>query len=304
MSDVRQLLKPTRSLREAMDAMLTVGGIPEYLKYLNGASSIFLGLCQNAFTQGAFFANEYARIFSSSLSNNPDYQKIIRFLSHRSFALRSEIAAHLRIQSGGRLTQLLRDLEICGFITNYTPFQLASNSLVSRYHISDQYLQFYFRFVEPKYLEIQEGHFNQNPTQALNMEAFDQWLGFSFERFCRKHHYLLARSLGFGAVAYRSGAFFNRETEEQNRGYQMDLVFDRKDKVYTVCEIKYLRTPATKKVIADFEQKLSLFPRKRGYSLEKVLIVAEGADPSLEREGYFDRVITLKDLFDSTLYNS
>jgi uncharacterized protein len=298
LGDIKKFLKKKRSYREVMDAMLAVGGIPEYLKYLDKESSIFLGLCKNSFTQGGFFSNEYLRIFSSSLGNNPDFFKIIRFMSQRSFASRAEIGRHLGARSGGRLTGLLRELQLCGFITKYTPFQLKTDSLITRYHISDHYLQFYFKFIEPYQEEIRAGHFNRNPTRPLNTEAFDQWLGFAFERFCRKQHPLLAGLLGFGAVQYKSGSFFNRETERAKEGFQLDLVFDRKDKVRTICEIKYSRRPVTKKVITEFENKLALFPKKPQVTLEKVLIAAAGAEASVHQQGYFDRVLTLEDFFD------
>ncbi|MBF0106070.1 MAG: hypothetical protein HQM16_12175 [Deltaproteobacteria bacterium] len=295
--DTKSFLKSARSAREVMDATLTVGGIPEYLKYLDGGSSVFLGLCQHAFTQGGFFTNEYQRIFSSSLGDNPDYMKVICFLSRRPHVTRREIAKHLRTSSGGRLTNLLHDLELCGFVTKYTPFQLKQDSLISRYVISDQYLQFYFRFIAPLHAEIQDGQFDHNPAKPLNSDAYDQWLAYSFERYCRKHHHIIAKLLNFGAVSYRSGAFFNRETEKLSKGFQIDLVFERKDKVHTVCEIKYSRVPVTKSIIVEFEKKLALFPKKTSFTLEKVLITAEGVDSAVKREGYFDSVITLDDIF-------
>ena len=66
-----------RGLREVMDAYLLVGGIPEYLKRIKTDSSILLSLCKQSFTPMGFFSNEYTRIFTSSLSENKHYQKII-----------------------------------------------------------------------------------------------------------------------------------------------------------------------------------------------------------------------------------
>ena len=58
------------SNREIMDAYLSVGGIPEYLKWINQETSVFLSLCKNSFTAGSFFSHEYKRIFISSLARN------------------------------------------------------------------------------------------------------------------------------------------------------------------------------------------------------------------------------------------
>lgn len=293
--EAKAFLGMGRSNREIMDATLTVGGIPEYLKYLNRESSVFLGLCKNTFTSGGFFLNEYQRIFTSGLGSNKNYLNIIKFLSREKFATRRQIAKYIRSETGGTLTALLKDLELCGFITRYAPYNLDEQSLLTRYNISDQYLQFYFKFIEPIYGEIQNGNFNKNPTLPLNTDTYLKWLGYSFERFCRKHHRLIARLLGFESVKYKAGAFFNRQSHTQNKRFQIDLVFDRADRVFTICEIKYLQSKATCRIIADFERKLELFPNPKRATISKVLITTEGADNKLA--SYFDRILTLDDIF-------
>ncbi len=99
--ETKKFLGKKRSAREIMDAYLTVGGVPEYLKYVNRDSSVHLGLCRNSFTSGGFFSREYERIFTSSLAKNIHYKKIISFLSKKKFATRTDILRHLKIRSGG-----------------------------------------------------------------------------------------------------------------------------------------------------------------------------------------------------------
>ncbi len=293
--EAKAFLGAGRSNREIMDAYLTVGGIPEYLKYLNRESSVFLGLCKNTFTSSSFFSNEYQRIFTSSMGSNKNFLKIIKFLSREKFVTRQQIAKHIKSETGGTLTALLKDLELCGFITRYAPYNLGEQSLLTRYNISDQYLQFYFKFIEPIYEGIQNGDFNKDPTAPVNTDTYLKWLGYSFERLCRKQHRLIARLLGFESVIYKAGSFFNRQSHAQNKGYQIDLVFDRADRVLTICEIKYLQSKATRKIITEFEHKLELFPNPKKATINKVLITTEGADTELS--SYFDRILTLDDIF-------
>lgn len=288
-----------RSPREATDAYLTVGGIPEYLKWINMESSIFLGLCKHSFVSGGFFSHEYERIFTSSMAGNRNYKKIIEYLSLRRYATRSQLLKNLKIESGGTLSSLLQDLATCGFVEKYAPYNLKENSLLARYAITDAYLQFYFKFIKPHANSIDNGDYNTEPATKLHAETLDKWLGFAFERLCRKNHRLISKILGFESVRYKSGAFFNRLTGAQNPGYQIDLVFDRADNVHTVCEIKYSRSPVSSKVIEEFEKKLSLFPNHGKKSIQRVLISAAGAGRSLLNNGYMDRIITLDDMFDS-----
>ncbi len=70
-----------RSTREIMNAYLTIGGIPEYLRVIAKDSSFFLGICKNSFKSESYFSHEFQRIFISSMSGSKYYQKIIEFLS-------------------------------------------------------------------------------------------------------------------------------------------------------------------------------------------------------------------------------
>lgn len=286
-----------RSHREIMDAYLTVGGIPEYLKRINHDSSIQIGICEQSFKKDSYFSNEKNRIFISSFATNVHYEAIIDYLSQVKFANKKDIEKHLHITGGGNLTNVLKDLELCGFIERYTPFQANNNSNLVRYCIADSYLRFYFKFISPLSDRIQQGDYNKAPLHALNMESYQRWLGFSFERFCRKHSLLIATIIGFSAVRYKSGAFFSRTTIKEETGYQIDLIFDRADHVLTICEIKYTQGTVGVEVIDSFEKKLSLMPDRENKTIEKVLISANGASDSLLSRAYFDRIITLEDIF-------
>jgi hypothetical protein len=181
-----------RSEREIMDAYLTVGGVPEYLKRINKHSSIQIGICENSFKKNSYFSAEHEKIFISSFAKNIHYKLIVEYLSQEKFSERSGIEKALEIKSGGNLTDVLNDLSLCGFIEKYTPYNADENSKLARYCIADNYLRFYFKFIRPIIDDIDHGSFNQSPTDALNKESYQKWLGYAFERFCRKNHRLIA----------------------------------------------------------------------------------------------------------------
>lgn len=296
--ETKEFLK-SRSNKEVMDAYLTIGGIPEYLKWVTTESSVFLSIVQNSFPTGGFFAQEYERIFTSNLANNKHYKEIIDILSMRRFITRKQLAELLEVTSGGTLSDLLTDLEKSGFVDCYHPFNLSENTMLKRYAINDNYLQYYFKFIHPFIKNIESGAYNRNPKTALKLDSYMKWLGFAFERFCRKYHYVIARILQFSGVHYRAGTFFNRGTDKENSGFQIDLLFERADNVYTICEIRYLQKKVGTQVINDMESKLALFPNPKNMTLHKVLICNEGAEDALINRAYFDDIITLTDLFDT-----
>lgn len=285
------------SNQEILDAYLTVGGMPEYLKRLHDQHSVYLNLLRESFLPGAFFLHEYERIFTSSLSDNKHYRKIIDFLSNHKFATRSELAHYLKISSGGLLTEILNDLEVCGFIEKYSPYNKPDNSLLVRYCIGDAYLQFYSKFIKPIKKAIERGDYISDPMRGLNMTHYQQWLGYAFERFCRKYQYQIANLLGFSGVKYRVGSYFSRQTQKSHPGFQIDLLFDRDDKVITICEIKYSQNRLSLDVINAFAEKIALFPNEKNKTIQRVLITNQPADKRLLDRAYFDKVIFLEDLF-------
>ncbi|MCE5319207.1 MAG: ATP-binding protein, partial [Parachlamydia sp.] len=104
-----------RAHREIMDAYLTVGGIPEYLKRLKKHTSIQIGICEESFKKDSYFSNEKKRIFISSFASNVHYEEIIDYLSQVKFASKMDLEQHLHVKGGGNLTSVLNDLELCGF---------------------------------------------------------------------------------------------------------------------------------------------------------------------------------------------
>ncbi len=285
------------SQREILDAYLTIGGVPEYLKWVKQESSVFLSLCKNSFTSDCFFSREYERIFTSSMATNKHYRALIEILSKRRFATRNELMRLLKITSGGNLSAILLDLKKSGFIDHYHPYHLSDQTILTRYQIVDNYLQYYFKFIKPIARNIEDGAYNKMPQGAIKTDQYMKWLGFAFERWCRKYHYIIAKILGFSGVHYQSGAFFNRSTVKEVPGFQIDLVFDRADNVKTICEVKYLQSKVGTQVIADFERKLALFPNREHSTIHKVLICPQGAEEAVINRGYFDVIITREQIF-------
>ena len=289
--------------REVMLAQLTVGGIPEYLKLLKNGRSVFLALCENAFLADSFFSLERDKIFISSLRGNSHYRSIVEYLSRNRYGTREQIRKAVRMKTGGSLSILLKDLEGCGFIEIYTPLHLGADSINVRYCISDEYLQFYFKFVHPVMSRIKNREFLTDPARGLNMSSFRKSLGFSFERWCRKHNYLFAKILGFDRIEYKCGAFYNRKAAEMKEGFQIDLAYIRKDSKVLICENKYADAPVGTTAANEVQRKVNLFqiscPKYRNYTFETVLITTEGEKNALHHRDFFDHVITFEDIFDS-----
>lgn len=292
--EAEKLLGKDKSREEVLDAYLAVGGIPEYLKRLILKSSVYLSLCDQSFRPGGFFVDEAERIFVSSLAKNQNYLSIVEYIAKVRAATKKDILAALKLSSGGVTSNMFEDLLQCGFIGAYDSLQLGDSGRGSKYFIKDNYLQLYYRFIRPRLRAINNNDFKRNPTQALDQARYRQWLAYSFERLCLTLAVPLARLLGFESVQFSYGPYYLKKTAEQ--GAQIDLIYKRADRVYTVCEVKYASLPPGMNVIRACEQKIAaLLPENA--SVQRVLISPNGAEASVVNSGYFHKIIKLNDIF-------
>lgn len=197
--------------------------------------------------------------------------------------------------SGAGATKILEELTLCGFVEEVRPISFTEKRNIMRYRILDYFLHFYFMFIAPQREQILEGQFAKNPVKALPYDRYRSWLGLAFERFCRQSQVQIAEILGFSGVEYSAGSMYHRRSLAL--GYQIDLAFKRRDKVFTICECKYSDSPIGIGVINDVEKKIeALGLDKRNWIIQRVLISASGISEELSTRGYFDRVIGLEDL--------
>jgi predicted AAA+ superfamily ATPase len=284
----------SKSLLEVLDAYLLVGGIPEYLRHLRSSKSIRLALAAQAFTKDGFFVSEYSRILVSALAKNPNYERILKALSRERKLDRSALAAKLKLTPGGSLSNLLDDLENCGFIRNDPPIFSPAHTNLTQYSISDSYIYFYNTFILPIKKRILAGDFNDNPYQAIDERKLAQYLGYAFERFCLANTKLLAAMLGFQSVRYSAAPYYSRKP-----GVQIDLCFNRADKVITICEAKYHTNNLGKELIKEMQHRVDSLRGLSGFknrSIESVLFTVTEPSKALTDAGYFYGIYTLKEL--------
>ena len=289
-AESRGFFSKTKTPHEVFDGYLLVGGVPPYLQRLSKRSSVLQSLAQESFAPDSFFSEEMEKVFTSSLGENTEYRKIIRALVRSPGLTVSEIADKLKVKRGGTLSGLINELEITGFIRASTPILHPRPTNLKKHFIADPYLHFFYKFLEPNLKKISAGYYLDNPTRGLEPRMLNILLGFAFERFCLDNAVKIAGLLGFSAVEYNFGPFFNRSA-----GVQADLCFDRADRVLTVCEVKYSTKEIGKEVIAEFEKKVQKLIGVTAKSIDPVLITVNGVSQSVIDTGYFRRVLKLED---------
>lgn len=285
------LLRKKRHTDEVMLYLLTLGGIPKYLCEIDLKKSFDQNINTLVFTKDGFLLNDYEKVFYSQFREYQTYETIVQCLKEQPLSL-NEIAENLKLPSGGGLKSYLTNLEKASFITRFSPYNKTNNTKLIKYKLSDPYLRFYFKYIEPHKRLI-----SQNRSRSLFTELVKPhwyaWLGFAFENYCLMNAMELARLMGFESAVTQWGPYFERG----DTGFQIDLIFLRNDKVATLCEIKFYDSPISVEVVREVERKCQLLSLPHGTTLEKALISRVGPDASLQKLNYFDHYVTVEDFF-------
>ncbi len=277
-----------RSPYEALKYMLIFGGVPKYFEEIDQKTSFKENINDLFFKKNSFFVNEIDKVFYSQFRESQNYKKIILCLSKKNMSL-SELAASLKIPSGGGFKSYLDNLEKAGFIRNYVS-QGATGRRNVKYKLFDPYLNFYFKFVDQHQRLIQQNE-KQNLFTSLVEKKWTPWLGIAFEVFCLRNAYLIAEIAGFAADVISMAPYFSAKDEK----FQIDLIFTRADNILTVCEIKFYDKPVGTDIIPEVKRKLLLLPKTKKDTVETMLISPFGADKSLRSSEFFDHIIEFDD---------
>lgn len=287
-----QLLNEKRSLDEVFQYLQVIGGIPKYLKEIDIKKSFDQNINQLLFTENGVLVNDYSKIFYSQFKEYRTYESIVKYLKEQPKTL-DEIAVKLKMPSGGGVKVYLENLEKALFVTSYVPYDKKNNSKLKKYKLTDEYLRFYFKYVEPHLRLISVNHSRDLFTQLVK-PVWQSWLGFAFENYCLKNAMPLAKAMGFEDQVVQWGPYFQRESE----GFQIDLLYMRSDKVITLCEIKHYEKEIPISVVQEVKKKCALIKIPRGYTLELALISKYGPEKALKEVEYFHHYLVIEDFFD------
>lgn len=290
-AEAYQFLGRKRSLEEILQYLLVFGGVPKYLEQIDLNRSFKQNINALCFSNHAIMLNEPNRVFYNQFRGAGTYIKIITLLS-KTMCTFNEISSKLTIASGGGLKLYLDNLEQAEMISSFIPYPKKIGSKFTKYALTDEFLIFFFKYIKPNIRRIR-ANVTKKLFETIAGDGFSRWMGFAFERFCLKHSDIIAGSMGFADDVVYAAPYF----EKGDTGFQIDLLFNRADKVLTICEVKHHNNKIGSWIIPEMERKCSLFNVPRGYTLEKALISLYGPDDSLINSDYFHHSITMDDIF-------
>ena len=274
------------------ECAMIMGGIPYYWSFLDREKSLAQNIDDLFFNETGELYGEYDELFSSLFKHPEPYIKIIELLGSKKVGMTREEIIAGGIPDNGKLTDLLKDLEQCGFIRKYAAYGYDSNHAI--FQLIDSYTLFYHKFIKEN-LKKDERFW----SHSIGKPVYISWCGLAFERLCLLHVNQIKQALGITGVI--SGICSWRvEKSNDLPGAQIDLILDRDDSVIDLCEMKFTRERFL--VTAEYHEKLlnkrtrflEVADKSKGVHL--ILVSAQDA----VRNAYadeFQKIISLDALF-------
>lgn len=220
---------------QILQLYMAMGGIPHYLKEVNGALSAAENIDAICFAPSGILNDEFNLLYPALFDNADLHLAIIRVLAQTWKGLsRKDILEQTRLADGGSITKALDELARSGFISQYYPFGKSKKEGVFR--LTDEYSLFYLRFIEKR-----KGRGEQIWQVMSQTPAIRTWSGYAFESICFKHLPQIKKALGITGVYTEASSFIARGNDTE-KGVQIDLLLDRNDNIINILEAKFYNT--------------------------------------------------------------
>jgi hypothetical protein len=234
------------------ECYMAMGGIPYYLSKMEKGLSVAQNIDRMFFAESTELKNEFKNLYAALFRNSTDYLQIVAALSKKMKGVtRNEIVEATKIASGGGLTEVLQNLEYCGFIRTYPSFDRKTRNVL--YQLIDPFTLFYYKFIEKN--EYNDEQFWSN---SLDTPLRNSWAGYAFEILVLLHIKEVKEALSIAGIQSLVSSW---RSEKSTPGAQIDLVINRKDGIINLLEIKFsnLEYVITKSYEENLKNKISTF---------------------------------------------
>ena len=282
------------SRMQILEAYMIFGGVPYYWSLLERGRSLTQEVDRLIFSEEGDLHDEFQMLYASLFRNPEPYVDVISALATKKMGMsREELSTALHVTSGGHFSEILEDLEWCGFIRKYTI--LGKKSRDSIYQLIDNFTLFYYEFIKD------HDHADNYWRTMQGKPQYNTWCGLAFERVCLWHVDQIKKALGISGVMTNVYSWRCEPDKKQGRpGVQIDMLIDRNDGIIDLCEMKHSNKEyaITSEVADSLERKKAVFSEVTGTdkAVHTVMVTTKGIAPG-EYEWTAQNYVKLHDLF-------
>jgi AAA+ ATPase superfamily predicted ATPase len=286
------------SRKEIIDLYIILGGVAQYLRFLNPQKSIAENINQLCFSVGGELQREFDSLFLALFGKKGVHQALVAYMGKSKQQLfdASSLAKKFKVKIE-KIYQTLDELEMAGFVSRQNRYGQKKRDV--RYILTDFFSKFHLKWMEG----ISQNELMQNPNYWQYISSSQNWVswaGYAFEAVCHKHILQIKKVLGISGVQTQS-FYWEERGVAMKQGSQIDMLIKRADKTVMIVEIKYYNQPfsISKSYAQNLHNKIESFRAsdKEHNSLLLVMLTTYG----LKQNQYSNIVssdITMDSLFD------
>lgn len=251
-------LKETKEFLESKNIRLTnqaiaelymvMGGIPYYLEQVKKGESVNQTIARLCFDNNGLLKNEYDNLYKALFDHPENHEAIVATLAAAQSGLtRKQIISKSKVKEGGPYTRAINDLITSGFVEEVVPYGKSKRGAL--YRLLDEYSIFYHKFIAKNKKKGKTIWTSLHQSQQYKI-----WTGYAFENICQRHMAEIKNALGISGIYTEHYSFSSKADETSEKGFQIDLIIDRKDDSINLCECKFYN--AEYKMTKEYASKL------------------------------------------------
>lgn len=288
------------SLYELLKILSVTGGIPWYLDLIDPKESADQNIYELCFEPASQLINEFQTIFHDLFERKGEsYRKILQVLVD-GMKTQQEIRELLKLEQGGILSDHLKNLVAAGFVSEHYQWSLKKGAVGKQklYRLSDCFLRFQLKYVEPYRDLIEQGSYKKASTGKL--PGWDSIMGFQLESLLLTNREFLFQALGLDPSNVICDNPFVQTSTTRRKGCQIDYLIQTKMNTLIICEFKFSKNELSSSILNELKEKSEMLSTPRGYGKALALFHIGGVSPKVEESPLLFRVVDLRDLLISS----
>lgn len=263
-----------RSFEERVKIFSITGGVPKYIDFFDNGETLEKNVADNVLNRSGFLCEEPLFLLSNEVKETSEYFSILKAISMGNHRI-SEIAAVLE-QKTNELSPYLATLTDLFLVEKRVPVteRNPEKSRKGLYFISDNFIDFWFKFVYPYKGELELDNIAFVEGKLRN-NLVDNHVSFVFEQISREILSDICRDGKLDFTISRIGSYWNSNVE-------IDVVaVDENSKRIIAGECKFYDKPVGIKVYSDLVKKCESISEFSGYDVTYALFSKSGFDDRL-----------------------
>lgn len=281
------------SAYEIIKILSLTGGVPWYLEQISPKSMADQNIKRLCFESGGLLVDEFDSIFNDLFRHKNDVFKSVLEILKNGMCTLAQMREILNYSESGTLSNHMNQLIVAGFVTKHQQWSVSAGKerKQSLYRLSDPYIRFYLKYIEPLKNKIEQNFFQKiEPNQIV---GFDSIIGFQVEALLLQHRNMLLDALGVnGTDCIFDNPYLQKKNSQQD-GLQIDYMVQTRSKNIFICEFKFSKGRIGSEVIAEMEDKISRLKLPKGFAASPVLFYLGELSETIVTSNFFYRLVDI-----------